>query len=77
MFGLFFGVVWDSHGNPEDLRASLQWVDFLMYTVDDAFEGARVHFERQGRWTRLLITGVTIAGVTRNRAQHLLSSTGM
>jgi tRNA(fMet)-specific endonuclease VapC len=47
MFELAFGVVWDSGGSLDELQDSLQWVDFLEFTILDAMEGAQIQAELQ------------------------------
>ena len=38
MFELAFGVVWESDRDLDGLRTSLEWVDFLDFSVADAIE---------------------------------------
>lgn len=73
-FELAFGVVWSEDGSLEDLVRSLEWVDFLAFTVEDALEGALIQAEMQDIGERLPITDVMIAGVARNRGASLVAS---
>ena len=73
-FELAFGVVWAESGSLDTLVESLDWVEFLEFTVDDALEGARIQAELQARGQRLPITDVMIAGVARNRGATLVAS---
>ena len=74
VFELAFGVVWSESGSLDALVGSLEWVEFLEFTVDDALEGARIQAEFQTRGQRLPITDVMIAGVARNRGATLVAS---
>jgi len=73
MFELAFGVVWDSGGSLDELQDSLQWVDFLEFTILDAMEGAQIQAELQSTGNRIPIGDVMIAGVARNRGATLVA----
>lgn len=74
MFELAFGVVWDGHRTLTDLRESLTWVEFLDFSIEDAFEGARIQAELQGTGDRIPIPDVMIAGVARRRGATLVAA---
>ena len=73
MFELSFGVVWDGQRNLETLRESLQWIDFLDFSVDDAVEAAHIQAELQDVGERIPIGDLLVAGVARNRGATLVA----
>jgi predicted nucleic acid-binding protein len=73
-FELAFGVAWSSSSSLEELVASLSWVEFLPFTVEDALEGARIQAEMQAAGTRLPVADSMIAGVARNRGAVLVAA---
>ena len=73
MFELAFGVVWESERDLQTLRDSLQWIEFLEFSVADAIEAARVQAELQSAGQRIPIGDLLIAGVARNRGATLVA----
>lgn len=73
VFELAFGVVWDGERNLRTLQESLQWVEFVPFTIADAIAGATIQAELQAEGARLPIGDVMIAGVARNRGATLVA----
>lgn len=73
MFELAFGVVWDGQDDLDALRDSLQWVEFLDFSVADAIEAATIQAELQAEGERIPIGDLLIAGVARNRGATLVA----
>lgn len=73
LFELAFGVVQTSSNRLDELVASLTWVEFEPFTVDDALEAARIHAELQASGESIPIADTLIAGVARNRGADLVA----
>lgn len=73
-FELAFGMVRSGTESLDDLVRSLEWVDVLAFTLEDALEGARIQAELQEVGERLPIMDVMIAGVARNRGATIVSA---
>jgi predicted nucleic acid-binding protein len=73
MFELGFGVVRDAPSSLDELAASLAWVAFLPFTVEDALEAARINAELQAAGERVPVADTLIAGVARNRGADLVA----
>lgn len=76
LFELAFGVVWDGERDLQILQDSLQWVDLLEFSADDAIAAARIQAELQEAGERLPIGDVMIAGVARNRGARVVAGDG-
>ena len=74
MFELAFGVVWESDRELQTLRESLQWVDFLEFSVADAIESAQIQNELQSAGEQIPVGDLLIVGVARNRGATLVAS---
>lgn len=74
MFELAFGVAWDARRELSELRESLNWVEFLEFSVADALEAGRIQAELQSVGERIPVPDLMVAGVARNRGATLVAA---
>lgn len=58
----------------EPLRQDLDWVDFVVFTFEDAYEAARLEAELLEAGDRIPVPEVMIAAAARRRGERLVAA---